>query len=180
MRKILNHFIHCTAGFSGIPDIERFWSNTLKWKGKGYNYIIETNGTIWWLVNGKYQKEYDESTWETIVNGVQGFNNVSVSGAYIGGVERVGNVWKAKDTRTDEQKAGFLIAIGHWVEWMKSQKQDLSACIIAGHRDASKDSNGNNLIEPWERIKECPSFDAIKEYQWILKTAENNQKLPTR
>jgi hypothetical protein len=37
--------------------------------------------------------------------------------------------------------------------------------IIMGHRDTSKDTNHNGIIDPWERIKECPCFDAMVEYK---------------
>ena len=35
---------------------------------------------------------------------------------------------------------------------------------IQGHRDFSPDTNHNGVVDPWERIKECPCFDAIPEY----------------
>ena len=35
---------------------------------------------------------------------------------------------------------------------------------IMGHRDISPDKNHNGVVDPWERIKECPCFDAIPEY----------------
>jgi N-acetylmuramoyl-L-alanine amidase len=36
--------------------------------------------------------------------------------------------------------------------------------VILGHRDTSPDLNGNGIVEPCEWLKECPSFDAAKEY----------------
>jgi N-acetylmuramoyl-L-alanine amidase len=37
---------------------------------------------------------------------------------------------------------------------------------IRGHRDFSKDLNGNGIIEPREWIKACPCFDAA-EYRRV-------------
>ena len=129
---VKNHFVHCTAGFAKVPQIEDFWHRPkskggLGWKSKGYNYIIDLDGTIYWLLRddkGKlyYSKEYHESTWEIVVNGVLGFNELSVSGSYIGGVKNNGTKekpkWVAEDTRTVNQKASFLIAIDLWQKWM--------------------------------------------------------------
>ena len=36
---------------------------------------------------------------------------------------------------------------------------------IQGHRDFSPDKNHNGTIEPWEWIKDCPSFDAKMAYR---------------
>jgi N-acetyl-anhydromuramyl-L-alanine amidase AmpD len=36
------------------------------------------------------------------------------------------------------------------------------AAKIQGHRDFSPDKNRNGKVDPWERIKECPCFDAIE------------------
>ena len=38
-----------------------------------------------------------------------------------------------------------------------------------GHRDISPDLNHNGVVDPWERIKECPCFDAMTEYMDINK-----------
>jgi len=31
--------------------------------------------------------------------------------------------------------------------------------VVLGHRDFSTDTNGNGIIDKWEWIKSCPSFD---------------------
>ena len=40
---------------------------------------------------------------------------------------------------------------------------------VVGHRDLSPDLNGNGVIEKFERIKECPCFDAIPEFERLRK-----------
>ena len=39
--------------------------------------------------------------------------------------------------------------------------------IDAKGRDLSPDRNHNGVVDPWERIKECPCFDAMTEYMDI-------------
>lgn len=35
---------------------------------------------------------------------------------------------------------------------------------VVGHRDLSPDTNYNGIVDPWERIKECPCFEVIGEF----------------
>ena len=39
---------------------------------------------------------------------------------------------------------------------------------VIGHRDTSPDTNNNGVIDPFERIKECPCYDVIPEYPNFL------------
>lgn len=155
MRKIKHIVIHCTAGFGDRKAIEKFWKEKLGWNLPGYHFLIEVDGTIHQL-----------SPLENPTNGVKGYNSSAIHIAYIGGVNPK-NVRQAMDTRTEEQQAAILDCIRKAQEWTK-QYQDITKVKILGHRDFSPDQNGNGVIEPWERIKECPSFDAIIEYQWIM------------
>jgi N-acetylmuramoyl-L-alanine amidase (T3 lysozyme) len=75
--------------------------------------------------------------------------------AYIGGIDREG---KGVDNRTPEQKAALL-------DLLRELKRQYPTASILGHRDFSPDKNGNGIVDPWERIKECPCFDAIPEYK---------------
>ncbi len=97
-------------------------------------------------------------------NGVRGHNETTINICYIGGVEKKGNKWIAKDTRTVEQKCALQHCIDEAKDWLKNQG-NTNKIIIQGHRDFSPDLNGNGVIESWERIKECPSFDAKSEYK---------------
>lgn len=155
MRNIKYIVIHATGTSSdtSIDSIKNYWFNPknkggLGWKTGGYHYIIKSNGEI-----------INMYGLNTVTNGVYGFNQNSVHISYIGGKDGV-------DTRTDEQKESILKVIK--VVYSKLRRyQDVSSIKIRGHRDFSDDLNGNNIIDPWERIKECPCFDAIEEYGWI-------------
>jgi N-acetylmuramoyl-L-alanine amidase len=73
---------------------------------------------------------------------VSGQNHDSIGVCYIGGVDAQ---MKAKDTRTECQKESLINLL--------SELKDKYGGTIYGHRDFSK--------------KECPSFNAKKEYQTI-------------
>ena len=63
-----------------------------------------------------------------------------------------------KDTRTPQQKAALEnLLIDLKIKHPKAE--------IRGHRDFSKDLNGNGFIEPFEFSKTCPCFNAYQEYQ---------------
>lgn len=184
-QKVKHIVIHCTAGFSKPEGIERFWINTLGWKHKGYAVIIDTNGDIYVLEynsrkNGYFKINYSDITncsgedkvyldkfekaFSFITNGVKGFNSNSIHISYIGGVDRK-NVNKPVDTRTEEQKKSLIFCIQKAKYILKQALNKEPEVLVCGHRDFSNDKNGSGVIESWERIKECPSFDAIPEYE---------------
>lgn len=154
MRLIKYIAIHCSAGFGSVAKIQAYWREKLGWRNPGYHYIIDLDGSIHNLL-----------PIEQISNGVKGYNDVTVNIAYIGGVNPH-DYSKAEDTRTPAQKAAILDVINLVLEDLKPH-QPLNNIIIQGHRDFSPDQNGNGVIEPWERIKECPSYEAKEEYNWI-------------
>lgn len=156
MRRIKYIAIHCTAGYGNLASIQAFWRNNLNWKWPGYHFVHDLDGTahpIWPI--------------HLPSNGVKGFNDETVNISYIGGVDP-DDYSIAKDTRTVDQKLSILTNIKEVLTELKKH-QPISDIIIQGHRDFSPDQNGNGVIDPWERIKECPSFDAKKEYSWITK-----------
>lgn len=149
-------FIHCSAGYGSIESIQKFWKS-LGWNSPGYHLIVDLEGKVHQLQPfAKYS------------NGVKGFNTNAINISYIGGVEKT-NVTKALDSRTLAQKEALLNAIKTAIKWVESNGGSKSQLKIRGHRDVSPDKNGNGIIESWERIKECPSFDAIPEYKHLLK-----------
>lgn len=150
MRIIDRIFIHCTAGFGDVGAIRKHW-RSMGWKVDGYHFFIYEDGTVVQL-----------NTLDKVTNGVKNQNSKSVHIAYQGGVDRK-NVTKAVDTRTEAQKAAILDTIYQVLNELKLT-QDVSKIEILGHRDISPDKNLNGQVDPWERIKECPSFDAIPEY----------------
>ncbi len=80
---------------------------------------------------------------EKPTNGVAGHNANSVHVSYIGGVDAKG---KAVDNRTLEQKASMLLIL-------RKLRRNYPEAVICGHRDF-----------PGVK-KDCPSFDARKEYK---------------
>lgn len=168
MRKIKYIAIHCSAGFSLIPDIERFWYKSLGWKNPGYHIIVYPDGQTWYVTkNNSYTTDVSKLDIARTTNGVLGFNDVIVNICYIGGIDKK-NPSKALDTRTPEQKSSILKAIVLVQTLIKAYGQDPANIKIQGHRDFSPDKNGNGVIDSWERIKECPSFDAIPEYSYLI------------
>jgi len=148
MRKIKYLVVHCTGSpqTQKVEEIQEYWRNVLRWKSPGYHVIVRPDGTAVELLSI-----------EQSANGVKGFNSNSIHISYIGGVDKNG---KAVDNRTPQQKATLLKYLRYW-------KAMFPAARIQGHRDFSPDKNGNGRIDPWERIKECPSFEAKEEYSYL-------------
>ena len=156
--------IHCSATKEGInysvdkidaAHKARKFSTYTDEKGKtryiGYHYIILLDGTI--------IKCRPESK---IGCHASGHNTRSIGICYIGGLDaRDTNGKMIKDTRTPQQKASLLKLI------KDIKKRYGTIARVIGHRDTSPDLNGNGIIEPYEFIKGCPCFDAIKEYSNI-------------
>lgn len=150
MRTIRRIFVHCTATSQNVTvrRIQQSW-RSIGWKNPGYHYIIDANGVTTQLL--------DESR---CANGVKGYNADSIHVAYIGGIDYIRGKMKAADTRTEAQKDSLRLLL-------TDLKKRYPNAQILGHRDISPDKNHNGKVDPWERIKECPCFDAIPEYQYI-------------
>ena len=144
MRKIERIFVHCTASHqtASVNDIKNEFKRK-GWKNPGYHYIVDPGGAIHQLLDD-----------EKVSNGVRGYNQTAINVAYIGGIDADG---KATDNRTGPQKK----ALAKLLRLLRSRYPD---AVILGHRDISPDTNGNGIVDPWERIKECPCFDAKTEY----------------
>lgn len=85
-----------------------------------------------------------------VSNGVQGYNSSAINVAYVGGVDAK---LKPVDNRTQAQKDALL-------DLLIYLKQQYPNAHIMGHRDIwGKDSR------KWK--KQCPCFDAEKEYEHI-------------
>lgn len=145
MRSIKRIFVHCTAGnqHQTINDLMAEFKRK-GWKHPGYHYVIQADGKITQLIDEQY-----------VSNGVKGYNSTSINVAYMGGIDENG---KAVDNRTPEQKDSLL-------KLLKMLRKRYPKAEIMGHRDISPDTNGNGIVDPWERIKECPCFDAKEEYK---------------
>lgn len=145
MRKIERIFVHCTASPQtwGKDELLREFKSK-GWKSPGYHIAIGANGELHRLADDK-----------NVTNGVQGYNSTAINVAYIGGIDAKG---KGIDNRTPEQKKSLIYVLSE----LKEKYPD---AVILGHRDISPDTNKNGIVDPWERIKECPCFDAKDEYK---------------
>lgn len=145
MRKIERIFVHCTAGSQKqtVADLLAEFKRK-RWRNPGYHVVITPDGKCHQLLDlGK------------VSNGVKGYNSTAINVAYMGGINSEG---KATDNRTDAQKE----SLRKLLKLLKGRYPDAK---ILGHRDISPDTNGNGVVDTWERIKECPCFDAITEYK---------------
>lgn len=151
-REITHCFVHCTAGWQNETNanlIKGF--RALGWKSNGYHFVIDADGTIWQITH-----------LDKLANGVAGYNSNAIHISYKGGIAKSG-VPKDKgklipvDNRTEAQKKSMLNLLKHLKSLHKNSR-------ILGHRDISPDKNKNGVVDSWERIKECPCFDAIPEY----------------
>ena len=146
-RTITDIVIHCTATKVGkdlTADDIRKMHKAQGWSDIGYHYVVRLDGTI---ENGRDV--------DIIGAHVSGYNSHSIGVVYVGGLGANG---KARDTRTENQKAALL-------NLLYDLKKIYPNAKISGHRDFSPDKNGNGTIEPFEWIKQCPCFNAIEEYR---------------
>lgn len=143
-RKINRIFVHCTAGNQRTTTVESLKAEfkSKGWKVGGYHYVV--------FPDGKIVQMEDENT---VANGVQGYNKNSVHVSWVGGMNGI-------DNRTQQQKESL-------VKVLKELKKKYPTAEILGHRDISPDKNNNGIVDPWERIKDCPCFDVLKEYKNI-------------
>lgn len=163
-REIDEIIIHCSATREGVPysssridaaHKKRNFSSYKNAQGEiayiGYHFLVHLDGTI-------------EACRPISKIGchASGHNARSIGICYIGGLDaRDINGSMTKDTRTKAQKESLISLI-------KQLKADYPTIKrVIGHRDTSKDLNGNGVIDPYEFIKACPCFDAIPEYQGL-------------
>lgn len=145
MRQIKRIFIHCTATpqtctIKQLNDIFK----AKGWKYPGYHLVVMPDGKVELLLPD-----------DKVSNGVKGYNLTSINIAYIGGIDAKG---KGIDNRTPEQKDALKGLVSEYrAKYPKAE--------VLGHRDISPDTNGNGIVDPWERIKECPCFNAMEEYK---------------
>lgn len=150
-REIKGIVLHCSATKEykpyNVKEIESMHKRVFKEIGGchcGYHFIIYLDGTI-----------IQTKAIQFIGQHVAGFNEYTVGICYIGGLSAQGT---AKDTRTAAQKESIK-------ELLKELKALFPKATIKGHRDYSPDKNKNGKIEKNEWLKECPCFEAEKEYE---------------
>ena len=147
-RRIDEIIVHCTASREGqeqtVEQIRRDHTTPVSkggrgWSDIGYQYVVYLDGTV------HEGRNVDISGAHCVDH-----NAHSIGIAYVGGVENKPGVpyaqLKAKDTRTDAQKASLMALL------MDLRKLYPKAKIY-GHRDFAR--------------KDCPSFDAKFAYRNI-------------
>lgn len=147
-RHITVAVIHCSAEPEGrdtkVEDIERM-HKARGFNEIGYNLVIELDGTV---RKGR--------NWNKIPAHVKGNNSKSLGICYIGGMDK--DYKEAKDTRTEEQKASLQWVVFALANYFQDHKNGIEL-EFKGHRDFSPDLNGDGIIDEFEWIKICPSFD---------------------
>lgn len=147
MKDIRHIVVHCSATkeemFFDSLDIDT-WHRKRGFRKIGYHYVVLLNGVV---EVGRNESEQGAH--------VRGYNRNSIGICYIGGLDSEGD---AKDTRNSKQKEAMLNLI-------KDLKQRYPNAKVSGHRDFSKDLDGDGVIEPFEYMKMCPCFNAIDEYK---------------
>lgn len=153
MRNINRIFVHCTASWQETTTEESLLAEFKKngWKRPGYHYVVKTDGNIIEMLADNY-----------VANGVKNYNQNSIHVAWIGGLLKAGGKILPCDNRTPQQKQALF-------DLLTKLKLKYRSAIILGHRDISPDLNHNGIVDPWERIKQCPCFDAMVEYMDINK-----------
>lgn len=153
-RRIDYIVVHCTATPEGQDQtVAQIKAGHLKrgFSDIGYHYIIYRDGTV-----------HEGRNVDISGAHVSGYNAHSIGVVYVGGLENRPGVpytqLKAKDTRTEQQKASLLALL-------MDLRRLYPDAVILGHRDFSPDLNHDGIIEPKEWIKACPSFDAKTEYK---------------
>lgn len=134
-RNIKEIIVHCTATPEGREEtVEsiRKMHKAQGWADIGYHYLIYLDGSV-----------HTGRDINIIGAHCEGHNANSIGVCYVGGVDKK---MKAKDTRTDEQKASLL-------KLLKELRKLYPKAKIVGHREYSR--------------KECPSFDCKTEYKNI-------------
>ena len=144
-RTIREIIVHCTATPEGRDyTVDQIRADHKKqgWSDIGYHYVIYRDGSI-----------HDGRDVDIVGAHCSkgGHNTYSIGVCYVGGLENKPGVQyaklKAKDTRTDEQKAAMLSLLVDLRKLYPTAK-------IYGHRD-------------FDTGKECPSFNAKYEYRRI-------------
>ena len=157
MRKINEIVIHCSATKDNqnisIETI-RNWHLDRGFRDVGYHFYIRRDGTI---ENGRLISKKGAH--------VAYHNSDTIGICYEGGLDKNG---KAKDTRTRQQKYAIVDCIEKNILQVLVKLQSIDHIKIKGHRDYSDDKNQNGKIDYWERMKECPCFDAIIEYSCLV------------
>lgn len=143
-RRVKRIVVHCTATPQNSTTTQLMRSFKERgWAAPGYHLLVLPAGSI-------------RQLWpiDRVANGARGYNATSVHVAWVGGVDDAG---RPVDNRTPAQRAALRLVVARLAK-------SFPDADIVGHRDLSPDLNGNGIVDPWERVKECPCFDVRSEY----------------
>jgi len=147
MRTINEIVVHCSATKPdqdiGVSQIDQ-WHRDRGWREIGYHNVIRRNGV---LEHGRDISEIGAHAY--------GYNRHSIGVCMVGGVDGNG---KAEDNFTNEQYATLK-------GYLDTLFDVFPGAQLVGHRDLSPDVNGDSIIDRWEWVKECPSFDVRSWYK---------------
>jgi hypothetical protein len=116
-------------------------------KARGFS-TVGYNGVI--FIDGRF--EISPRGLDGVGAHVAGFNSISLGISMEGGVDK--NNDPSFATIRPEQMATLLDVMQN----MTTRYPKIKWC---GHRDLSPDKNGDGIIEPYEWMKACPTFDVI-------------------
>ena len=146
MRTITMIILHCSATKAGQRyTFRQCRQDHLKrgYKDIGYHYYITTDGQV----------HEGRPLWKEGAH-CRGHNRHSIGICYEGGLDLLG---LPSDTRTPAQRQSLRDLLTHLHGLFPR-------AIILGHRDLSPDRDGNGRVDPYEWLKQCPSFDAVTDY----------------
>ena len=150
MRYINKIIIHCTANRTPcrltLSDFKRI-ALEAGHCNYSYHYYVFEDGTV------KEGQAISQPGTHC-----KGHNKTSIGVVYVGGLDADG---RPCDTRTPQQKQALLQLVTKLILMYR--------CDVWGHRDLSRDKNGDGRITPDEYVKQCPCFNAHQEYHSIYK-----------
>lgn len=157
MKTIDAIIIHCSATRAGqdvrAADIDK-WHKERGFACIGYNFVIDLDGTV------EVGRPLNRDGAHCNTDGLSGksYNKHSIGICYVGGLDENGN---PADTRTPEQKQALADLVYRLIN-------EYPIIEVLGHRDASRDINGDGKITPNEWIKQCPCFDVRAEFPMAI------------
>ncbi len=141
--------IHCSATRSNMGYSAEQLDHDHRQRGfrsAGYHYYIRQNGLTLPL----------RPVWQRGAH-CKGYNDCSIGICYEGGLAPD---CTPRDTRTVQQ----VVALR---DLLRRLKRRYPKAEIVGHRDLSRDLNGDGIIQRTEWVKACPCFDVKREYGYL-------------
>lgn len=165
LRQVSHIVVHCSATPAGryttVDDI-RNWHLQRGFADIGYHFVVlldrpqDADRPAVDLIRPGRSMRYQGA--HCVTNAA---NSYSIGVCYVGGCAK-NNIWQAEDTRTPKQREALRLLLQALVNRYPDAK-------ICGHRD---------FLKPGKNWKDCPSFDAIPEYEDILPFNRSDYILP--